>query len=258
MKDKKNLIIFVLIIIIAILIGLLICNNKKEKVVEEVDKNIDFNLEGYYQIGEDLKLFDSAFNDSYSDYFGYLYKSDSLDAKDFDIKAALYLALYSELNHDGETNYINSEIVKSNFYKVFGNDLEYKPMSFEAGRVFEFNYNEATGFYEINSPGVGGVYFPEIHSKNDYSTETEDSVVVSRKMFYLEYVSNNSGTDLTKIDIYKNIDKKDKVGTMTLSDSGVDEEKIFKKYKDKLDSYKLTFKKNDSGEFYFSKIEKEK
>ncbi len=258
MKDKKNLIIFLLIIVIAILIGLLICNNKQEKEIEEVDKNVDFNLEGYYQIGEDLRLFDSAFNDSYSDYFGYLYKSDKLEAKDFDIKAALYLSLYSELNHDGESNYISSDTVKDNFYKIFGNHLEYKPMSFEAGRVFEFNYNEETNYYEINSPGVGGVYFPEIHLMNDYSTETENKVEVIRKMFYLEYVSNNSGTDLTKIDIYKNIDKKDKIGTMTLPEGGVDEEKIFKKYKDELDSYKLTFVKSNDGVFYFNKIEREK
>ena len=131
-------------------------------------------------------------------------------------------------------------------------------MSFEAGRVFKFNYNEESNSYEFNSPGVGGVYFPEIHLKNISSVATEDSVIISRKMFYLEYVSNNSGTDLTKVDIYKNIDKKEKIGTMTINEQGVDEEKIFKKYNDKLDIYNFTFTKSDDGNYYFNKVEREK
>jgi hypothetical protein len=259
MKDKKNLVIFLLIIIIALLVGILICNNTKKEVKKEnTNKNINFNLEGFYQIGEDLRLFDIAFDDSYSDYFGYLYNNQVLEVKDFDMKAALYLSLYGELNHDGETTIIQSDKVKENFYKIFGNNLEYKPMSFEAGRVFEFNYNEELNIYEINSPGVGGVYFPEIHLRNLSSTVNGNTVEVVRKMFYLEYSSNNSGTDLTKIEIYKNVNKSEKLGTMTLPEKGVNEDKIFKKYGDKLDNYKFTFTKGDDGNYYFSKVEREK
>ncbi len=259
MKDKRNCIIFILIIIIACLLGIIISLNNKNKInKEKVVENIDFNIEGFYQIGEDLKLFDIAYDDSYSDYFGYLYSSDLIEAKDFDIKAALYLVLYKELNHDGEYTNISSLEVEKDFYKIFGNNLKYQPMSFEAGRVFKFNYNEESNSYEFNSPGVGGVYFPEIHLKNISSVATEDSVIISRKMFYLEYVSNNSGTDLTKVDIYKNIDKKEKIGTMTINEQGVDEEKIFKKYNDKLDIYNFTFTKSDDGNYYFNKVEREK
>ena len=235
MKDKRNIVIFVLIIVIACLIGILISNNisKQNKVDKDKKiKNINFNLDGFYQIGEDLKLFDIAFNDSYSNYFGYLYNSDSLDTKDFDIKAALYVSLYKELRHDGEYINIESSVVKENFHKIFGDYLKYQPMSFDAGRVFQFNYNA--------------------------SMATNNSVEVVRKMFYLEYVSNNSGTDITKVDIYKNIDKKDKVGTMNINEKGVDEKKIFKKYGDKLDNYRFRFTKDSIGNYYFEHIEKEK
>ena len=261
MKDKRNIVIFVLIIVIACLIGILISNNisKQNKVDKDKKiKNINFNLDGFYQIGEDLKLFDIAFNDSYSNYFGYLYNSDSLDTKDFDIKAALYVSLYKELRHDGEYINIESSVVKENFHKIFGDYLKYQPMSFDAGRVFQFNYNEGSDSYEFSSPGVGGVFFPEIHLMNVSSMATNNSVEVVRKMFYLEYVSNNSGTDITKVDIYKNIDKKDKVGTMNINEKGVDEKKIFKKYGDKLDNYRFRFTKDSIGNYYFEHIEKEK
>ena len=78
--------------------------------------------------------------------------------------------------------------------------------------------------------------------------EEDDKVIVTRKIFYVEY----NGNEAT---IYKS-SAKEKIGTVTLSNDEVDASEVVAKYGSKLNTYDYTFIADKSDSYTFYRIEK--
>ena len=93
---------------------------------------------------------------------------------------------------------------------------------------------------------------------NQSTSLAEDSIIVKRKVFYVEYLNNASGTDITEAAIFTSSDKKTQVATIPLRNGVLNKKEVISKYSSKLNTYKYTFKQSSDGNYTFYSIEKEK
>ena len=93
---------------------------------------------------------------------------------------------------------------------------------------------------------------------NQSTSLTEDSIIVKRKGFYVEYLNNASGTDITEAAIFTSNDKKNKIAKIPLRNKKKKKKEVISKYSSKLNTYKYTFKQSSDGNYTFYSIEKEK
>lgn len=268
MEEKKTPVALIIILIIIILaLGGYIAVDKflLQKPEEEVrtvvtidDTNID--LDALYQIGDSLNKFDKAFNDISSSYFGYLYKINTrLLASKFDNKAALFATMHSEMTGASSPQYLIGGDVKKKFEKIFGKNLAYKPVSVNAGDSYNIVYNEGNGNFTYTAPTMSKVYTNGYVVRNIKTELKDDSVMITRRVFFVDYKNSGGNTDVTKADIYTNHDKTKLIATVNLRNNTLSEEEVFAKYGSRLDKYIFTFKENNSIDDYcFFSIEKVK
>lgn len=265
MEERKTpTVLIIILIVIILLLGGYIALDKvvlskrvTDNKVSVEDVSIDLNT--LYQVGDTLNKFDTAFNDSNSNYFGYLYKSDKLQASKFDNGAALFTTIYSDLVGTNTAQYLIGGNVKNNFEKIFGKNLAYKPQSINAGNYYKIVYNESNSTFTYTAPTVTNVYPSEYVVINTKTQVEEDEILVTRRVFFVDYQSNNGGTDITKASIYTNSDKKKLVGEVNLRNNVLNEEEVLGKYGSSLNEYQFTFKQNDNNDNYsFYQVEKVK
>lgn len=265
-ERKRPVAIIILLIIILGLAGYIAVDklflSKTEEDVRTVvtinDTNID--LDNLYQIGNTLTKLDKAYNDTNSNYFGYLYKVDKkLLASKFDNGAALFAAMYDDMVGTSSSQYLIGGNVKKSFEKIFGENLAYKPSNVNAGKSYNIIYNEGNGNFTYIAPTMTNVY-AEGYVVKDLKTELEDDkVMITRRVFYVEYKSGEGTNDITQATIYTNHDKKKLVGTLNLRNNVLSEEEVLGKYGSKLDKYVYTFKQNSkTTDYSFYMIEKVK
>ena len=263
MYDKK--IYIFIIILIVIILGLggfialdkLVLNRKENSVITQIgEKEIDLNI--FYQINNTLDKFDKAFNDNNSSFFGYPYSKEKIKASDFDQTAALYLAIYDDLEGTNIQEKISSGIVKSNFENIFGNNLEYNASNISAGERYAITYDKQTDNYIYNFPTIRTIYSPEFVEINLKTTLEEGKLIVYIKVFYVEFTSNPGGTDITKANLYTSNDKKKLVATINLKNGVLNKKEIIARYGSKFATYKYTFTEKAADEYSFYSIEKEK
>ena len=254
--------ILVLLLIIAGMGGYIGFGIYKEKQEEEntitVIDDVSVNLNIFYQIGDTLNKFDSAFNDTNSNYAGYLYNQDRLLASKFDGHAALFAAVYDDLVCNNTTQYILGARVKNNFEKIFGSNLTYAPGNINAGQYYNINYDKNSNTFSYTAQNVNKVYSPGYISKTIKTTLENGQVTVIRKVFYVEYGSNSGGTDITKAIIYKKSNKQQKIGEVNLINNELNENEVIGKFGSKLLTYKYIFKENKVDDYSFYSLELEK
>ena len=261
MKDKKGLLIGILLLIILGLIGYIALDKmflEKKATAETIKKNsndnININLNAFYQISDTLNQFDAAFGDVNSTYFGYIYKQDKLLAEKFDKTAALYLAIHSDLTSPKTTPYIIGTKVKNRFEKIFGKQLAYTPGNIPAGNSYNITYDPNSTNYVYYYQNTKNDYSPE-YLTHTISTEIkDDKIIVTRKAYYVEY-ANNGGGNAT---IYTDSGKSVKVGDLKLRNNVLNEKEVIDKYGSKLKTFEYTFILKTEDDYSFYSIKKTK
>ena len=101
MENKKFIVtIIILIIIIAglggfIAVDKLVLNKKEQEEKTTQVGDVEVNLTVFEHINDTLTLFNKAFNDSNSKFFGYLYTKREINTSNFDKSAAIYVSMYN-------------------------------------------------------------------------------------------------------------------------------------------------------------------
>lgn len=265
--EKKNkgpiVLVILLLIIILGLAGYIVFDKlfltkeeDKNTVVAIEDVNIDLNA--LYQIGDIMGKFDRAYNDVNSSYFGYLYNTDSiLYANKFDNGAALYAAMYDDIIGTSTAQYLIGGNVKYSFEKMFGKNLEYKPADVSAGKSFNIKYNEANGNFTYTAPEISDTYSNEYVVRNLKTDFQDDKVMITRRVFFVEYKKGDGSADVTQANVYTNHNKSKLIGTLNLRNNVLSVDEVIAKYGSKFDKYVYTFEKNGSSDEYcFYSIEK--
>ncbi len=266
MLDKKAPLIIVIILLVIILglggyiaLDKLIFSKQEDSTTSVVsidDVNIDLN--GFYQINDTLSKFDHAFNTNDSDYFGYFSDIDKrLLAKDFNMGAALFVAMHDDLTGTSAGQYVIGGNVKKNFEKIFGKNLAYKPGPVDAGKSYNIQYSASNDNFTYIAPTTKKVYESGYITKSVKTKVEDESVLVTRRSFYVEY-QGEAGT-VTQAKIYKNHNKKNLLGTVNLRNNVLSEDEVLAKYGSKVEEYVFTFKQNNSTDDYcFFSIERTK
>ena len=262
--NKKPFVVTILVLLLIIIamggyIGFSLYKEKQQKeMVTTVINDVNINLNIFYQIGDTLRKFDHAFNDPNSNYFGYIYNQEKLDANKFDGRAALFAAVYDELICNNTTQHLLGAKVKNNFEKIFGNNLVYAPGSVNAGQFYNINYDKNSNTFSYTAQNANNVYLPGYITKTIKTTLEEGKVTVVRKIFYVEYGSNDGGSNITKAIIYKKADKKQKIGEVNLVNNELREDEVIGKFGSKLLTYKYIFNENKVDDYNFYSLELEK
>ena len=296
MSNNKSIkFILVLIIIILLLAGYIVVDKfvfvEKEEPVTTQISGKDIDLNAFYEINNTMNLFNDAFNDPTSNYYGYLYAEKELYADEFDPSAALYVSIYKEITNTNSGT-ISGSIIKNNFSQIFGNYLKYKPKTIDVGTNYNLNYDKKSDTYSYNVKELINNKHAGYITK-DVSTNIEkEDIVVKKKVLFVEYVSEqptettkepesnttetNTGEDAPEADenipeeveqrvaeeptgkanIYTSKDKKKLVATVNLKNGVLNVDEIVGKYGSRLSTFKYTFKARTTSEYIFYSIEK--
>lgn len=258
LKDKKLIIYIVAFILLVIVICSLVIvnkNNHKEKDSDTDINNEDVNTENigvsesydYYSVINYFKL-----NNLPVEYYGYFYQNDQIDYSDIKNDVKLYMAIRKVITDENMIDVTKKiEIKESSIDKaiksIFGQDAEYKNESLngDSCSYSNFKYNKANKTY-IQEPGecletrTDSIIYEFIDTK-----ENDNQLIVQEKVAFVE-ISYNLETRKIAYNIYKDIEKKEKV--ITVDSYNIDS------YRDLLNTYQYTFKK-DSGNYHLQKVE---
>ena len=258
---KTGTIIFIIFLILIVLgLGGFIAYDKffakKETSNLTTIDNVSIDLNTLYQVGDILNMFDAAYNNLNSNYFGYIYHSKKIEVANFDKGAALFLAAHKEIVGSNTPQVIQGGRVKKNYEKIFGKSLAYEPNHINAGDYYKLAYDATNDKFSYTIPAINNVYTSGYRLNNIKTKLKEDSIVVTRKLYFVEYASNAGGTDITKANIYTASGKEKKLGEVSLKNGVLSEKEVMSKYSSKLFTFELTFKQSDDGEYHFYKIER--
>lgn len=257
MENKKSSVLIILLIIM--ILGLsgyivydkFILSAKEERQYTTVIDDVSIDINKLYRVGETLNKLDKAFSSNDSKYFGYIYNKKELNVKNFDIDAAIYLSINDDLIRSNTEQNISNERVKNKFEKIFGKSLAYTPTNIDLGDNLQVNYDEANKIYRYIASITNNDHKSEYLARNMKTTLTDDLVIITRKVFFVEY-SNNTAT------IYSDSSKQSKLGDIKLKNGEVNLQEVTGKYGSKLGTYEITFKIGSDDEYNLYKIERTK
>ena len=257
-NSGKGFLIFIIIVLLICCLGLggYILYTKffvddEIAVEEDTSKALEqLQIDGasLLEVEDIINTFEYAYNDSFSNYFGYIYNSKEIDASNFDMNAAIFACLYPHLDESNNVTYVGNNTVKSKFKTIFGSALEYKPRTIKAGEGYDIKYNSKTNYYEYQRIGNGGFFYPAFVTFNDSSIISSEEIVITKRVAYIEYASNH-----TAINIYSDSKKNKVVGAMTVTEGSFNPTELENKFKSSLAQYKYTFVK-DKDDFVFDSI----
>ena len=257
MENRKSPILTIILIII--ILGLcgyiaydkfILSANKEEKYTTIInDVSIDVNK--LYGVGEILNKFDKAFSNNDSIYLGYLYNNKEINVKDFNENAAIYVSIYDDLIRSNTEQNISNSRVKNKYEFIFGKSLEYKPSSLVLGDNIEVVYDDANKMYKYTASVTNNDHKSEYLARNIKTILEDDLVIITRKVFYVDY-SNDTAT------IYTDSSKNTKLGDVKLKNGEVSLEEVTGKYGSKLATYDITFKIGSNDNYNFYKIKRTK
>lgn len=258
MENKKGPIIAIVVLVLISLASVgyivyekFIVNAEEEKEYTTIIDDKSININKIYRVGEILNTFDNAFKTSDTKYFGYMYKSKLLEVKDFDKNAAIYVSIYNDLIRSNTEQTISNDRVKSRYENIFGKTLEYKPSSIDLGDNIKVNYDEGNKVYKYTASITNNDHKSEYLARNIKTTLEDDLVIITRKVFFVEYSGNNAI-------IYTDSSKGTKLGEVKLKNGEIDLKEVTGKYSSKLSTYDITFKIGSDDEYNFHKIERTK
>ena len=256
MENKKN-------IVIGILIGILLCvvslciyliidksnnvvNEEKEEINENIEKDITDSV-----LKDELSSKINLLYDGYGTKYEFVtkeYKSSNIDKNE-----KLLVALNSTYN-DGvkKTNDFTGEIelekVKDRYYSIFGEELTTYEVDTTKNVVkgYQWKYDNNSNKYIVNFLGTGISAGKVILTYNDRYTVDNDNAYIYIKCGYQYGDENNN------IYLYNEY-KEDMTGMIPYSKEQVNnyQDILETNYKD-FSEYKVTFKKNNNGYYFYS------
>ncbi|MBQ6135038.1 MAG: hypothetical protein IJI60_01830 [Bacilli bacterium] len=263
MENKKGFIITILVLVFIIcgLVGYIFYDVSRQKKLQEeketIINNVNIDLNAFYQITNTLNAFDKAFHNPKSSYVGYIYVSKKMRASKFDLGAAVYASMITEMDAtNGTIQYVPETRVKYNFKNIFGENLSYKESVVDSGEVYKvaYNANVEPVRYDYICPGDFDAYSEKYIAVNTKTSLTLDSVLIERKVFFVQYVPNDEGK-LVKAVIYQKHDKQTKVGEVALKNGEISPSEVIAKYSSRLLKYQYVFKQEKKDRYTFYSIE---
>lgn len=258
MENKKGLIVLIVILVLISLgsVGYIVYDKFFSKPEEEqeyinVINDVSIDINKLYKVGDILNRFDKAFGTEDSKYLGYIYNKKILEVRDFDNNAAIYASIYPEIIRSNTEQSISNDRVKNRYESIFGKALEYKPSSLALGDNIKVDYDATNKVYNYKASITNNEHSSEYLARNMKTKLKEDVVIITRKVFYVEY----SGISAI---IFTDSSKNTRVGTVKLQDGEVSVEEVTGKYGSKLSTYEITFKLGSDDEYNFYKIERTK
>ena len=260
-NNKGFIITIIVLLVISLGLGGFIVYDKflTKKEVEESIVNIDdasIDLNAFYNIEDIINKFDVAFNDNHSTFYAYPYKLNKLEASSFDMGAAIFVSSYDKLVDNGALNNLREGDVKSSFSKIFGKNLNYTATNVTAGENFNITYNNSK--YDYIMPTVDKNKLFNYELINTKTTVLKDRVIVTRKLFYAEFISNDQGLTITKADIYADDSKSKKLTSITIRNGILNKKEVLGKVGSRLNTYEYIFNLNNDNEYNFYSIVKTK
>ena len=264
MKENNKTIVIVIIVLIVIILGLggyiaidkLLINNQKECKTTIVMDNTMVDLNSFYNIEDSLKSLDNAFNEPNTKYFGYIYSQKKLTVSNFNEEAALYASIYEYLVRNSADQRLHGAVVKSNFERLFGKNLEYKPTRIDCENEFVIEYNPEEEAYTYKLNPIQKAYSNGYKTINIKTDLEEDKIILTRKVFYAEYESDNNGATYARLALYKDKSKSKLIGKISLKGKDINYNEVIAKYESSLNTYYYTFVDNQKGNYTFYSIER--
>lgn len=259
-RKKGSLIIILFLLLISLGLGGYIAYDKlipkeEEETLTTID-DVSIDLTSFYQISDTLKKLDEAFNDPRTNYFAYLYKPKRLAVKDFDLGAAVYASIRSDFKEANSLLFIPEGIAKSNFTKMFGNNLKYSPSEVNSGEFIKVAYNPSTLAYDYIATLDTNIYPSEYVTISTKTILKDDKVIITRKIVFVEYVMAAGTNTASSVILYKDETKTKKVGELLLKNGKISPKEIISKYGSKLTTFNYTFEQNSGTDYSFKSIEK--
>lgn len=257
--------IIILILIVGGLVAFIVLNRieKQKEIINQktVINNMNLNLNVFFDISKILESFDNAYNYPNSSYYGYIYNTEKKDASKFDFGAAVFLEMHDEMIGNNSLQFISESTIKTKLEKTFGKKFNYekeKEKVKEAEGIVQVKKND---YYNIayNEENKSYAYILQIPvaKQNGYiaittnTKLTEDNIIVSRKVAYVEYGDNI-------VTIYKDHSKNTKIGQVELKNEIINKDEIVGKYGSSMSTFDYYFEQKNNDKYYFSKINKTK
>lgn len=260
MEGKRNIVIIVLLLLVSFGLSSYIVYDKllPKKEPENLTKinDVSIDLTSFYQISDTLTKLDKAFNDPRTNYFAYIYKQKRLETKDFDLGAAVYASIRSDFKENGMLLFVPEGIAKSNFAKIFGNNLKYSTADVNSGESIKVAYNPTTLAYDYIAPIDTSIYSSEYITMNVKTILKADKVQITRKIVFIDYVIQPGTSLASSVILYKDSTKTTKIGELALKNGKLNSKEIISKYGSKLLTFNYTFEQNTSTDYSFKSIEK--
>ena len=229
----------------------LVLSKKTDNEYITIIKDASIDINKLYKVGEILDKLDKAYASNESKYQGYIYTNKLLEVKDFDKNAAIYAAIYPEIIKSNTEYTISNERVKNRYLNIFGKSLEYKPSSLDLGEQIKVEYDKANKTYKYKAALTNNDHKGEYLARSIKTTIKDDLVVVTRKVFYVEYSGSNAN-------IYTSSAKSSKIGEVSLKNGEVSLKEVIGKCGSRMHTYEYTFKLGSDDEYSFYKIERTK
>lgn len=260
-KSNKGLIITIVIlsILLASVSGYLVYDKffNNEETKEEKNESSDKDTSN---VSEELSINDSEVQKLYSyvtngltatyDTFDYFYRQDKLLATQMSDSDRLSLAAKLISEEDKKTTSsayvsVDEEVIKANYNLIFGSSIDYRRVDFQIG-CLPMEYNDETKTYVSTSDGCGGAVEKAIESLLEKAVKTNDSIEIYERMFVI-VTSDGS--------FYKDTELKEKLNISNDDVINTDYDQLIKQHMSELNQYKYTFKKDNSGNYYFYSAE---
>lgn len=263
MEDRRVVALIVIMGIVIVGLGGYIAYEKffvkDDNNSKTVIDNVSVDLNYFYQIGETLERLDSAFNDEHSIYYGYAYNQKKMEVSSMDSALALYTTIQKDMVGSATERFLIGADVRQEFENIYGKSLTYSPDSLELGTGYSVYYEPITQNFSYVAPIANNIYRSGYKPINIKTVLTEDSVIITRKVFYVEYGGNSEGgVDMTKAFIYKSPDKNSLIGEVQLKNGIINLKEVIGKFGSKINTYEYTFKleKDDTYSFYSIELKK--
>ena len=256
--DNKKPFVITIIVLVIIILGLAgfiaidkLLINKKEETNLTTIKDIEIDLNAMYKVGNALTRLDNTFNDINSNYCGYIYTNKKIETKKFDKSAALFTAMHDDLIPSNTPQILYSSNIKKNFESIFGKAIQYEANSIDAGNTYKILYDKNTDAYSYVLAPKPSPFNPGYITETIKTALEEGRIIVTRKLFYIEYEENN-----TLAKIYTNSNKNKLLGSLRLKNNLLNTKEILAKYSSKMSTYKYIFTENSESDYTLYSIEK--
>lgn len=264
MENKRGSILGYLFLILIILglagyivydKDLLHLKNEEKSATTEKKNEVKIDYNTLYQIGNTLDYLDAAFNEVGTSFTGYIYKEKKLLASKFSNEAAVYSAIRRDLIASNTRQILANGTVKINFESMYGNYLSYNPKDISTGNSSFISYSPTTTSYSYILPLKTNIYVPRYHTKTVKTETKNDDILVTRKLYYIEYVVNANGV-ATQANVYKDANKKETIGQIDLRDGSLNDKEVLDKFSSKFNTFIYHFKRKKDDNYSFYSIER--